>query len=410
MKHQSKNHKIFSLSIRLFTLLITTSVIGSNSISSLAIKNLKCEYKTNPLGIDNPSPRFSWKMVDNNHTRGQKQTAYQLLVSSSLEFLDKNKGDVWDSGKVISDKSVNNTFIGIALKSSTKYYWKVRIWDVLGNQTNWSEPAKFSMGLFNDSDWKGDWIHKLDQKKTDHNWYRKTFKLKAKASSAFIYVSSFGYHELYVNGKKVTDNVMNPVSSYMKKRIPYLTYDIADFLNKGNNVIAIWHAAGWARWDRITEYRNPPFVFKAQANISTKKEQFILGTDNTWKCKNSHSSYYGDWDILDFGGETIDDRLKEDDWNTVPYNDSNWVNATIYDAKKLNASLEVINDSVEVKEDKLIGKDKFKNRKFTTITAQLSAQMVEPQVKFREIKPLAISKNEDGTYRVDMGENYTGFF
>ncbi|AJR04979.1 family 78 glycoside hydrolase catalytic domain [Siansivirga zeaxanthinifaciens] len=372
--------------------------------------DLKCEYKTNSLGIDNTTPRFSWKLVDANNNRGQKQTAYQVLVASSLDNLKNDLGDLWDSGKFDSNQSVNNRYNGIPLVSTNQYFWKVKVWDATGMASHWSEPATFSMGLLNASDWKGDWIHKLDQKKTDHNWYRKTFKINEKATSAFVYVASFGYHELYVNGQKVTENVINPVSSYMKKRIPYLTYDIAEFLNKGDNVIAIWHAAGWARWDRISEYRNPPFVFKAQANITTIKEQIILATDDTWKCKKSHSSYYGDWDILDFGGETIDDRLKEDDWNTVTYNDANWENAHIYNAEKLNASLEAINDSVEVKEDKLIGKDKFQNRKFSPITAQLSAQMVEPQVKFREIKPMAISKNEDGTYRVDMGENYTGFF
>ncbi|MFD0835647.1 family 78 glycoside hydrolase catalytic domain [Mariniflexile aquimaris] len=395
---------------KLICLFLIITISHSFAATQVELTDLKCEYRTNPLGIDNTTPRFSWKLIDDNHIRGQKQTAFQILVSSSLELLNKNKGDVWDSGKVITDSSVNNAFKGSLLKSSTKYYWKVRVWDVSGNQSKWSESAKFSMGLLNTSDWKGDWIHKLDQKKTDHNWYRKTFKLNEKATSAFVYVGSFGYHELYVNGKKVTDNVMNPVSSYMKKRIPYLTYDIMEFLNKGDNVIAIWHAAGWARWDRITEYRNPPFVFKAQANITTNKEQIVLATDETWKCKKSHSSYYGDWDILDFGGETIDDRLKEDDWNTVAYNDADWANARIYNAEKLNVSLEEINDSVEVKEDKLIGKGKFQNRKFSPITAQLSAQMVEPQVKFRAIKPAAITKNEDGTYRVDMGENYTGFF
>ena len=396
--------------INLLIVLFASSVIGCNHLSSVVLKELKCEYKTNPLGIDNTSPRFSWKMVDKTNTRGQKQTAFQILVSSSMELLNKNKGDVWDSGKVSTDSSVNNTFHGSLLKSSTPYYWKVCVWDVSGKQSKWSEPAKFSMGLLKTSDWKGDWIHKLDQKKTDHNWYRKTFELNENATSAYVYVGSFGYHELYVNGKKVTDNVMNPVSSYMKKRIPYLTYDVSEFLNKGDNVIAIWHAAGWARWDRITEYRNPPFVFKAQANITTIKEQIVLGTDETWKCKKSHSSYYGDWDILDFGGETIDDRLKEDNWNTVAYNDAIWANAGIYNAEKLNAQLEEFNENVEVKEDKLIGKGKFRNRKFSKITASLSAQMVEPQVKFREIKPMAITKNEDGTYRVDMGENYTGFF
>ncbi|MBD0404684.1 alpha-L-rhamnosidase N-terminal domain-containing protein [Flammeovirga sp. EKP202] len=152
---------------------------------------------------------------------------------------------------------------------------------------------------------------KEDQAKTDHNWYRKNLTLKNKAESAMVYVGSFGYHELYVNGQKVTDQVMNPVTSYMKKRIPYLTYDIKDYLRKGENVIAVWHAAGWARWRRIREYRNIPFVL-TQVEITTAEGALSIGTDETWKCKKIHSAYYGDWDILRFGGEIVDDSKKED--------------------------------------------------------------------------------------------------
>ncbi|TNJ44997.1 family 78 glycoside hydrolase catalytic domain [Tamlana fucoidanivorans] len=401
------SRKLF-FSIQLLAVLVLFA--SCSDFSEVFVSELKCEYRTNPLGIDNTAPRLSWKLVEVNSTRGQKQTAYQILVASSLNVLNKNIGDVWDSGKVNSNQSVNNTYQGQTLESTKQYFWKVKVWDVSGGESNWSEYGKFSTGLLGNADWKGEWIHKIDQKKTDHNWYRKTFSLTEEVSSAFVYVGSFGYHELYVNGKKVTDNVMNPVSSYMKKRIPYLTYDITDFLKIGNNVIAIWHAAGWARWDRITEYRNPPFVFKAQAEIQTHSNRMSFGTDETWKCKKSHSSYYGDWDILDFGGETIDDRRQENDWNTADYDDSLWMNASVYNPQELNAQLDRINENVEVKEDELIGKNKFKNRKYSRITAQLSAQRVEPQVKYKEVTPIGIKDNQDGTYRIDMGENYTGFF
>lgn len=382
----------------------------SCSQSSLKINELKCEYRNNPLGIDNKLPRLSWKLIDNNKTRGQTQTAYQILLASNLDKLNDNTADIWNSGKVESKQSVNNIYNGKALLSGQQYFWKVKVWDIEGGQSDWSEPAMFSMGLLNPEDWKGEWIYKPEQKKTDHNWYRKTFDLPENATSAFIYVGSFGYHELYVNGDKVTDNVMNPVSSYMKKRIPYLTYDVSDKLKKGKNVIAIWHAAGWARWDRITEYRNPPFVFKAQAEIKTIKQHITLNSDESWKCKKSHTSYYGDWDILDFGGEIIDDRKKEDDWNTISYDDGDWMRAKIYDHKALNSQLEDVNENIVVLEDKLIGKDKFNNRKYSPITAELSAQMVEPQIRFNEISPIEIQTNDDGTYRIDMGRNYTGFF
>ena len=409
MKYKFTYH-LSRLLIPFFLTIFMLLFMSCSSTSTVNPIALKCEYRTNPLGIDNLQPRFSWKIVEQNQKRGQKQTAYQVLVASSLNNLENDIGDLWDSGKKETNKSVNNVYEGKSLESIEQYFWKVRVWDVSRKVSDWSESGKFSMGLLKMEDWKGAWIHKIDQKKTDHNWYRKNFELKEEAASAFVYVASFGYHELYVNGEKITDNVMNPVSSYMKKRIPYLTYDIKDKLKEGKNVIAVWHAAGWARWDRLIEYRNPPFVFKAQAEIQTTSNQITLSTNETWKCKKSHSEYYGDWDILDFGGETIDDRKREDDWNAVEYDDSNWMNASIYDHEKLNAQLVEVNEDVVVLEDKLIGKGKFKNRRNTPVTAILSSQMVEPQVKFKEIKPKDINKNEDGTYRIDMGENYTGFF
>jgi alpha-L-rhamnosidase len=212
---------------------------------------------------------------------------------------------------------------------------------------------------------------------------------------------------LYINGEKITDNVVNPVSSYMKKRIPYLTYDVSDKLKKGDNVIAIWHAAGWARWKRIREYRNVPYVFKAQAEIVAGGEHITLKTDTTWKTKKSHSEYYGDWDILRFGGETIDDRKKEDNWNTADYDDSIWMNASVYNHEALNAKIAKgnnINLAINSKKDRKV------RALYNPIKAKLSAQIVEPQVRFKEIKAVAIDKMDNGTYRVDMGENYTGFF
>jgi alpha-L-rhamnosidase len=377
------------------------------SASKVSVSNLRCEYRKNPLGIDNTSPRLSWKLLENNQTRGQKQTAFQVLVASSLEELESNNGDVWDSGKVESNQSVNNVYQGTELESAQQYFWKVKIWDKDGVASNWSDYAKFSMGLLKQSDWKGDWILKEDQKKTDHNWYRKNVTLSKDATSAFVFVGSFGYHELYVNGEKITENVMNPVSTYMKKRIAYLTYDISDKLKKGDNVIAIWHAAGWARWRRISEYRNIPFVFKAQAEIVVGEKQITLKSDTTWKTKKSHTEYYGDWDILRFGGETIDDRKREDDWSAAAYDDSNWMHASIYNHEALNAKIPKGNNiSFALNSNK----DRELRELYSPINVQLSAQMVEPQVRFKEIKAIAVDKMENGTYRIDMGENYTGFF
>jgi alpha-L-rhamnosidase len=408
MKNSFENKSVL-LNLKWVCLVTLVVVLTSCQFKStdIIIKDIRCEYRTNPLGIDNTSPRLSWKLGQENPVRGQKQTAYHILVASSLYNLESDKGDVWDSGKTTSNQSVNVTYQGDELASAKQYFWKVKVWDKDGNASNWSDYGKFSMGLLKQSDWKGDWILKSDQEKTDHNWYRKNVTLSDEASSAFVFVGSFGYHELYVNGEKITENYMNPVSSYMKKRIPYLTYDVSDKLKKGDNVIAVWHAAGWARWKRIREYRNVPFVFKAQVEIVAGGEKITLKSDTTWKTQKSNSEYYGDWDILRFGGETIDDSKREDNWNTSEYDDSNWMNATVYNHETLNAKIPEGNNLS-------FALNSNKNREvralYSPIKAELSAQMVEPQVKFKEIKAIAVDKNDDGTYRIDLGENYTGFF
>ena len=373
---------------------------------STEVNDLRCEYRTNPLGIDNTLPRLSWKIIDENNTRGQKQTAFQVLVASSQKLLDKNKGDLWDSGKKSSNQSVNVLYEGSALTSQQKCFWKVRIWDASGKVSDWSDLAKFTIGLLNPEDWSGEWILKEDQQKTEHIWYRKNFRLEETPASALVYVASFGYHELYVNGEKVGNEVMNPVSSFMKKRIPYLTYDINDLLKEGDNVIAVWHAAGWTRWSRVTEYMNPPFVFKAQAEIESGSDNLTLITDTTWKCKKSLSSYHGNWDILDFGGEIIDDRLREDDWNKAEFDDTDWAQAGIYNPEVLNAMIR--GNNISITQNSQV--KSYLRRDYGRITATLSAQMVEPQVKYREITPVGVKKNSDNSYRIDMGENYTGYF
>ncbi|WP_168564616.1 family 78 glycoside hydrolase catalytic domain [Crateriforma spongiae] len=384
------------------------AVLTSTSHATVQLTDLRCEYRVDPLGIENIHPRLSWKIIDSDKTRGQKQTGHRILVASKENKLKQNIGDLWDTGLVPGAQSVNNVYNGTSLSSGQQCFWKVCITDASGKLSDWSPIARFTVGLLDPTDWKGEWVYKADQEKTDHNWYRKSFKLYQEPRSAFVYVASFGYHELYVNGEKVTDNVLNPVASFMKKRIPYLTYDVSDYLTTGDNVIAIWHAAGWARWRRTPEYRSVPFVFKAQVEIATNENELSFGSDESWKCKKSYSSYFGDWDVLDFGGEIIDDRLHEEDWNRADYDDSGWGNARVYRASDLNAKFpdgQTVTIAINSTKDRTLNVGPY-----TDIEAELTAQIVQPQVRFKEVKPIEVKDNHDGTYRIDMGENYTGFF
>ena len=209
---------------------------------------LQCEYLHNPSGLDIPHPRLSWKMGTTVAVRGQRQTAYQVLVASSRELLDKEQGDLWDSGQVHSDESVHIVYDGKTLITGQKCFWKVRLADEQGNWTSWSEPAYWQMGLFAD-DWSAHWIgsaemesqsvggRPVDNKMFDP-WFRKTFTLTESLKEALIYVASIGYHELYVNGCKIGNAVLAPSVTDHKSRARYVTYDISHYLKKGENVIA----------------------------------------------------------------------------------------------------------------------------------------------------------------------------
>ena len=121
--------------------------------------NLRCEYRQNPLGIDTLQPRLSWTLEPTDpKVRGQRQTAYQVLAASSEERLRSDQGDLWDTGKVKSDKSIHVPYEGKPLGSGMQVWWKVRVWDNDGKPSAWSEPAFWSMGLLQAEDWKGKWI------------------------------------------------------------------------------------------------------------------------------------------------------------------------------------------------------------------------------------------------------------
>ncbi len=120
------------------------------------LNSLRCEYHNNPLGIDITEPRLSW--VSQSEKRGWKQSAYQILVASSQKALDADRGDLWDSGKVEAQQSIQIPYAGEPLLSHAQCFWKVKVWDQNGAASPWSQTATWSMGLLNETDWQAQWI------------------------------------------------------------------------------------------------------------------------------------------------------------------------------------------------------------------------------------------------------------
>jgi len=141
-------------------LILTSLLLVPLAALQAEVTNLRCEYRTDPLGIDAAKPRLSWILTDGRgkrESRGQKQTAYQVLVASTPELLAKGQGDLWDSGKVASDATTQIEYAGKPLPSRQQCFWKVKTWLSDGARSE-SKPASWEMGLLKPDDWKAKWI------------------------------------------------------------------------------------------------------------------------------------------------------------------------------------------------------------------------------------------------------------
>lgn len=343
--------------------------------ASVAPVDLRCEYLTNPLGIDVGQPRLSWRL-DATHPakHGQRQTAYQILVASTAQLLEKNNADVWDSGKVPADESVNIPYRGNLLLSGKSYYWKVRVADEAGRWTAWSQPAGWSMGLLDKTDWKARWIGVGGG---PDPWLRKSFDLDQAPEHAVIYVASIGYHELYVNGRKVGNDVLAPSVTDHRKRARYVTYDITPYLKAGKNAIALWLGVSWSIFPAYqTDDKPAAPIVMAQADICLRGDKTVqVVTDGSWKTHDSPNTLIGTWDAHHFGGERYDAGKEMPGWNEAGFDDSAWQPAATF-----------------------------------TPNLIISAEKTEPNTLHSEIRPVSIAEPEPGVYRVDMGKNYTGWF
>lgn len=371
---------------RLLLLLILSFSFVSLQATSVLVQNMKCEYLEEPKGLDETTPRFSWTLSPAKASAyGQKQTAFRILVSDNLKSAERKQGNVWESGWVNSDKTQQISYEGRALISDRTYYWQVQVRDEAGKESKWSKVSRWGTGIFNKTEWEADWIGSdilfdpsLPECNIPDPWFRKTVDLKIKPERATFFVASVGYHELYVNGKKIGDEVLAPAVTDHTKRARYIAYDIASELKAGENVIALWLGTSWSVFPPyvMSDLPRTPMVI-AQANIYDKGQMvptLKIKTDNSWKTHASPNKLSSKWSENYFGGEVWDDNKAVPDWNKISYDDSGWKTATVYQPNLV-----------------------------------LSAQQVEGNKLYDEIHPINIETRSDGTYRVDMGVNFAGW-
>ncbi|CAN5447537.1 family 78 glycoside hydrolase catalytic domain [soil metagenome] len=195
--------------------------LAISASATLKVSDLRVEYLNNPIGIDSTAPRSSW--ILGSDQRNQAQTAYRIRVSSTRG----GNADLWDSGKVSSDATIQVVYAGKKLASRQQAYWTVQVWDQDRKPSTVSQPAKFEIGLLKPSDWKAQWIGMPSPAKptlissgakwlwfndpgdpikdapAGDRWFRKTFDLPGGKLTGDIAVAGDDNFEIWLNGKSV---------------------------------------------------------------------------------------------------------------------------------------------------------------------------------------------------------------
>ena len=336
------------------------------------VYDLKTDYSTNPINVDNVTPYFSWKYrVTNNNV---KVTHFQILVATSAINLEREKFDLWDSGRVKIGKSPMVQYSGAPLKSRDAAFWIVRIWDENENVSTVSKSANFEIALISDTDWHAYWIGFPAGRPGRALYFRNEYLIKKPIKKSRAYVSSLGWNEFYVNGEKVGASVLNPAQTEFSKRVLYSTYDLNPFLKIGQNVLGAIVAGGW--------YGTPKFLAQIELEFQDgSKDRFLTAgrnenDKNLWKLS--------DGPIIEtsiFDGEVYDANREIDNWMSA----SREGHSLIYDGS-FYVSMVV-----------------------SPPGGALVSQVVEPIEVVGEIKPKEITEPKLGIFVIDNGQNLAGW-
>ncbi|HWL14625.1 MAG TPA: family 78 glycoside hydrolase catalytic domain, partial [Opitutus sp.] len=307
--------------VLLFVLFVTSAG------AEMRVVNLKCELARNPLGVDVARPRLFWQLESD--VRGARQTAWQTIVASTAARLAEGHGDLWDSGRVESDRTTFVRYDGRALTSTQRVFWKVRAWDEVGNVTAWSEPAEWTMGVLRSEDWRATWIG--SEERVENLLLRTEFAVKTGLVRAIAHVSGLGHYELFLNGEKSGRDVLAPGWTDYRKTILYDTRDMTALLQPGRNVIGLSLGNGMYHVVRQPG-RFAKFVgsFGLQRAIVQLRLEYADGTTEDVTTNDRWKVHAGPITFSSiYGGEDFDARRIPEGWQRVGFDDASWANAGV---------------------------------------------------------------------------------
>ncbi len=367
-----------------FCLILFLLFIFYSAGASIKPVNLRCEYITNPLGIDVISPILSWE--GESSLSAQEQLFYEIIVADKEENLQNMKSLLWKTGKKKSDRSINIYYSGKTLKPFTRYYWKVRIYNQDGTPSEWSETAWWETAMLKSSDWKAEWVGDGTKPPVNvEDFYkpdpapllRKAFTINKQIKDARLYIAGLGYYEASINGSRIGDHVLDPGWTNYGKQILYSTYDITSQVKSGENAIGVMLGNGFYNpipmrvFQPLREYLyiGRPCL-KAQIRLTyTDGSVETIITDTSWK--TSHGPVLKNSTYL---GELYDANKEIPNWDRPTFNDDNWKQASLADIP----------------------------------SGKLTPQMAPPIRITEVLKPVRMTETRPGEFIFDMGQNFAG--
>jgi len=355
-----------------FFFLVTGVLIIHTGFSQLTVKNLRCEDRANPVGLDIIRPRFSWQLQPDQ--RNLVQTAYEIQIGNKWD-----KREIWNSGRQSGSESVYVPYGGNALQSAKSYYWQVRVWDNKGRVSGWSEKAFWQMGLLQPGDWKASWIESesaADSVNGPALLFRKSFNSAKKIISATVFITTHGMYEAFINGKRIGDGFLTPGWTSYNKRLQYQVYDVTALLDKGENAIGVMTGSGWYRtalaWNNNKNIygKKMALLLQLEINYSDGSRQTII-SDGSWKTSDGGPVRFSEI----YNGETYDARLEKPGWDSPGFDDKTWQN--------------------------VVEKDYPKNNLIATYN--------EPVRKHETFNAVRIFKTPKGEQIIDFGQNLVGW-
>jgi alpha-L-rhamnosidase len=288
----------------------------------IKVHDLRCAQCSNPLGLDDRTPGFSWTLLADG--RGRRQSAYAIQVAADEKF----NYLLWQKKRVESSDCLGIPYGGKSLMACTRYYWRVKVWDEQGQESPWSDTAWFETGLLEISAWKGKWITadpaRENKKSAPSPMMRRAFTLPAAPVRARLYITSLGMYDARINSQSVTQDVLNPGWTAYEKRVLYATYDVTDLLHAGENVIGALLGEGWYRgnlvWMKNRAIYGDQRALLAQLHVECADGTRVqIVTDRHWKWDEGPVQYS---EI--YHGETYDARLEQPGWDAPGFDAAGW--------------------------------------------------------------------------------------